>query len=1032
FIQTDKQLTYIIGDSFSDSGVPLEIKPGSSFSNEDFEDEKLFSNIIRLDPAWLEFTDQPVGMPRMERVVVQNNDPKRSVHLYSISGSTTHFHCSFFQEKIVPAGANTSFDVVFLARQEGKVENTLYLQTSIGTLRYQVFGVGIPNPYRLRPYLGARVPINSSFTPVIQMHNPYSTRLQVLEMFASEGDLHLELPNGEREALRELWELQPFETKAVMKANFIARVENHHSAFIRIKTNKETEHPGPPELLILPMEIEVSSDPGIYSPVELIDFGILRTLDEPKTLRLNLINTGPKAIHITSVSISPPNDAVSVDFRPFKLQPDGGTASTVAHITFTAVKALNPKQWAGKIVIKTKNNIQRLIIPYQANVLHGSLVYNVNSTYFFSAKALWNVTRPMVFTNTFNFSVVVYNVSFPADMAPYFTILNFTRPVKIAPQQSMAAFMVQFHPNETQLHFNTMLLISTNASTFSIPIIVYNGLMKVIHHRPEKFEGQLDFGTLGVGEHRSMIFTIRNDNPVDIVVAQFETNMTWASVEILGMEKGNGTMLTRKHNQSEINIDPLYIKPYHYAVFNVSIVAPEVKGAYVSEIWMFTQFQDLFIPITFRAAEGSLHAIPDKFIFEKVYPGRAPHKVLQIRSTFDDFMEVTQVTFQPPDSRFFFVPHNGNKILLQPHQLSNVGKIFFDVRKSCKEDCYVGLPTLSPAGHQWLLGMSLDKDVADTDQYLYTKFYQKWEKLENSQQNMANVTIELDTTQVRGFLFSAQAHLQWPILVRKAKIKYPLTQIGNMSVSDFIIENPGDEPVLVQALPLSLYPNPHTVLDLMSPRFAPDMTDYMESDENNSFVLYDLETKASSSSSTGEQNIFQHRKNVEQALGVIPHKQTVVALLQPGAKVKVKVGFQPKDDLPRSSLIVIRNNLTIIDAVVIQGQGRHGELRFNSKKPGSHSALTFEMTERHLKHCDSSPWDDKVVMESSFPVLDRATYNIPCAKIGCRRSNPMTFNVWPWALFIVMAKQGRKGNCFLSNWKGNMVSEGLKAILGIE
>ena len=65
-------------------------------------------------------------------------------------------------------------------------------------------------------------------------------------------------------------------------------------------------------------------------------------------------------------------------------------------------------------------------------------------------------------------------------------------------------------------------------------------------------------------------------------------------------------------------------------------------------------------------------------------------------------------------------------------------------------------------------------------------------------------------------------------------------------------------------------------------------------------------------------------------------------------------------------------------------------------------------------------------------VLNRATYNIPCAKIGCRRSNPMTFSVWPWALFIVMAKQGRKGNCFLSNWKGNMVSEGLKGILGIE
>ena len=44
---------------------------------------------------------------------------------------------------------------------------------------FQVFGVGIPNPYRLRPYLGARVPVNTSFAPLINMHNPHSSTLQV-------------------------------------------------------------------------------------------------------------------------------------------------------------------------------------------------------------------------------------------------------------------------------------------------------------------------------------------------------------------------------------------------------------------------------------------------------------------------------------------------------------------------------------------------------------------------------------------------------------------------------------------------------------------------------------------------------------------------------------------------------------------------------------------------------------------------------------------------------------------------------------
>ncbi|KAK0064719.1 transmembrane protein 131 [Biomphalaria pfeifferi] len=957
FVQTDKHLTFIVADRYIGSGVPVEIKPASTLT---LQDDSFYSNNISLDPPMLDFHEQPVGMPRMEKVFIQNNDPRHSLHLLSISGSTVHFHCSFFQDKIVPPGGNTSFDIVFLARQVGNVENTLFIHTSIGIRRYQVFGVGVPNPYRLRPYLGARVPINSSFTPVIQMHNPYSTRLQVLEMFSSEGDLHLELPSGEREASQELWELKPFETKEVMRASFVGRIESNHSAFIRIKTNKEDEHRSSPQLLILPLEIEVSSDPGIYSPVELLDFGILRTLDEPKHLRLNLINTGPKAVHITSVTVSPPNDAVSVDFRPFKLQPDGSRPTAVAQITFRAVKALQSKQWAGKIVIKTKNNIQRLAIPYQANVLHGSLVYNVNTTHFFSAKALWNVSRPVTFTNTFHFSIVIYNVSLPPEVSQYFTIVNFTRPVIIQPQQSLTSFVLKFHPNQTQVHFNTVLTLSTNASTFTIPIIVYNGLMKVIHHRPEKFEGQLDFGTLGVGECRSMIFTIRNDNPVDIVVARFQTNMSWASVEILGIEKGNGTTLTHKHNQSEINIDPLYIKPYHYAVFNVSIVAPEEEGAYVADIWMFTQFQDLFTPIIFRAARGSLHAIPDKFIFEKVYPGRVPYKVLQIHSTFDDYMEVTQVTFQPADNRFYFIPQNSNTVLLQPHEHSIVGKIFFDAKKDCRDDCYVGLPTLSPAGHQWLLGMVLDKDVADTDQYLYTKLQQKWEKLEHLQQSIANVTIELDTNQVRGFLFSAQAHLQWPSLIRKSKIKYPLTQIGNMSISDFIVENIGDEAVVVQVLPLSFYPNPHTILELLAARFSQDLTDYIESDDTNTFVLYDLEPVGKSS--TTASYLAQHRKTVESTLGVIPHKHTLAAILQPGTKIKVKVGFQPKDDLARSSLIIIRNNLTIIDAVVVQGQGRKGEMRFNNKKPGSHSALTFELTEKHLKNCDTSEKKNKNVM----------------------------------------------------------------------
>lgn len=42
----------------------------------------------------------------------------------------------------------------------------------------------------------------------------------------------------------------------------------------------------------------IDAAPGIYSPLEMLDFGILRTLDEPSTLRVSLINSGSKAIQI--------------------------------------------------------------------------------------------------------------------------------------------------------------------------------------------------------------------------------------------------------------------------------------------------------------------------------------------------------------------------------------------------------------------------------------------------------------------------------------------------------------------------------------------------------------------------------------------------------------------------------------------------------------------------------------------------------------------------------------------------------------
>lgn len=94
------------------------------------------------------------------------------------------------------SGGNTSFDVYFLARDLGNVESSLYINTNKGIIKFNVMGVGIANQYKLKPIINARIPINSSFTHLIQLHNPNNYSLQVLEIYTSDDDLHLELPDN--------------------------------------------------------------------------------------------------------------------------------------------------------------------------------------------------------------------------------------------------------------------------------------------------------------------------------------------------------------------------------------------------------------------------------------------------------------------------------------------------------------------------------------------------------------------------------------------------------------------------------------------------------------------------------------------------------------------------------------------------------------------------------------------------------------------------------------------------------------------
>ena len=70
----------------------------------------------------------------------------------------------------------------------------------------------------------------------------------------------------------------------------------------------------------------------------------------------------------------------------------------------------------------------------------------------------------------------------------------------------------------------------------------------------------------------------------------------------------------------------------------------------------------------------------------------------------------------------------------------------------------------------------------------------------------------------------------------------------------------------------------------------------------------------------------------------------------------------------RVFVLMYRNNLTVVDAVVVQGQGARGEFTLNGKKPGLHSMLLFELKPSHLSDCHSE--------------YDRFTFGAPMVRTG--------------------------------------------------
>lgn len=240
---------------------------------------------------------------------------------------------------------------------------------------------------------------------------------------------------------------------------------------------------------------------------------------------------------------------------------------------------------------------------------------------------------------------------------------------------------------------------------------------------------------------------------------------------------------------------------------------------------------------------------------------------------------------------------------------------------------------------RWQHGLSLGMSTWKIDYELGTELYEKYQKIQDKEscrrKNSENPSITQKKDVEQPLVFLPQLNAE-PGLV----VTFTATALSNNSVKNIVLKNPSPFPVWVQLLPLSYYPNPQAVLSLLSKWYG----------VNEQIVDF----------TTDE---FKLQKECDQELEHIDCSHEVIELqLQPWERQQVGIVFTPVDYRKVTSLIVIRNNLTVLDVVTIEGVGAREMLRVGGRLPGIGGSLRFKVPESTLIDCRQQLRESKQVL----------------------------------------------------------------------
>ncbi|XP_041075464.1 transmembrane protein 131-like isoform X2 [Polyodon spathula] len=264
------------------------------------------------------------------------------------------------------------------------------------------------------------------------------------------------------------------------------------------------------------------------------------------------------------------------------------------------------------------------------------------------------------------------------------------------------------------------------------------------------------------------------------------------------------------------------------------------------------------------------------------------------------------------------------EIPLQISSTISEGDPSIEAGAECDNQCLLGIP--AAAAPQWQKSLLLDSSTWKVDTGLATELCKMWQNRK-----------DLKTC-------------SWPRLPMESGVTmdFAATLVNDSKMKHFTLKNPSASPIAVQLLPLSLYPYPLGALDLLTKWF-----------KINPLVVNVTTTE------------FTLKKNLDTSdIKSMAGERVQQIHLQPWETKEIGVIFTPAEHKTVTSIILIRNNLTVFDMVTVKGLGAREMLRVGGKLPGPGASLRFNFPQSALMECRNGLKNNKpsYVIQKSFKV----------------------------------------------------------------